>query len=183
MKQNVYCKILCRYINTHRTWHNETLLRKSASWKTDTINTTCTMKMFTSLLYAAILRGCVLCLRHTLLEIPESLLKSARQGDAMKKLIRFHCTMNPDNEIERISHVISTTGLVKLIFYLTQKADEDVITIDEIMNSRERDSKCSIKYFYYVFSFFYRYMNSIFTLISIWIQLIHLRCFISMLLM
>lgn len=40
----------------------------------------------------------------------------ARRCD--EELVRFHCTINPDNEIERISHVISR-GLVKLIFYLT----------------------------------------------------------------
>lgn len=43
--------------------------------------------------------------------------RKARRCD--EELVRFHCVINPDNEIGGISHVISTAALVKLIFYLT----------------------------------------------------------------
>jgi len=45
--------------------------------------------------------------------------RDSRKARCFEELIRFHYTINPDNEIEQISYVISTMVLVKLIFYPT----------------------------------------------------------------
>lgn len=104
----VYADIL-----SYRPWHNETPSRKSASRKaalsTHRVLWKYSAAYYTLLFYeAAYFKTCST-------RDPRKTFKKHRRYD--EELVRFHCTINPDNEIERISHVISTTDLIKLIFY------------------------------------------------------------------